>query len=207
MNATEFRELMADTSDADMLPVCLVSEDRPFVCNNDAKWTSFRRALVDGMQGLALGDVRVVGSGRHGFSTRPRARFKAFDDSSDIDVVVVNETIFDQVWIALLVAAYPRLAANRQIGRWNVEGREELFAGWLTPTSIHMDWRILGARGRPLSEFKLKWFNALKLAAGHSTKPHHDITGRLYRTWRHAELYHLFSIAQLRRSLALESAT
>jgi hypothetical protein len=201
MDADEFRELMAGRSDADMLPVCLLAEDRPFVCDDDGKWTAFRQAMVDGVQGLALGDVRVVGSGRHGFSTHPRARFKAFDDDSDIDVVVVNEAIFDKVWISLLVAAYPRLAANREIGRWDVPGREELFAGWLTPTAIHMDWRIIGARGTPLSQFKLRWFNALKLAAGHSTKPHHDITGRLYRTWRHAELYHLYSIGQLRRSL------
>jgi hypothetical protein len=206
MNVADFQDLMASKSDADMLPVCLTSEEKPFVCNDDLKWTAFRQALVDGVKGLTLADVRVVGSGRHGFSTRPRARFKAFGDNSDIDVVVVNETIFDEVWIALLVAAYPRLAANREIGRWNVEGREELFAGWLTPTSIHMDWRILGSRGKPLSEFKLKWFSALKVAAGHSTTPHQDITGRLYRTWRHAELYHLFSIAQLRRSLALESS-
>jgi hypothetical protein len=207
MQADEFRTMMAGAADADLLAACLLSEEKPFVCDDDAKWASFRQALADGVLGLAPGDVRVVGSGRHGFSMRPRAHFKAFGDESDIDVVVVNEAIFDQLWIALLVAAYPRLAANREIGNWDVPGRAELFAGWLTPTSIHMDWSIVGARGTPLSQFKARWFNALKVAAGHSTKPHNDITGRLYRTWRHAELYHLFSIAQLRRSLASESAT
>ena len=30
---------------------------------------------------------------------------------------------------------------------------------------------------------------------------HEDITGRLYRTWEHAELYHLHSLASLRKSL------
>ncbi|MFZ3350450.1 MAG: hypothetical protein WA268_06230 [Xanthobacteraceae bacterium] len=146
MDAAEFRGLMGGRSDVDMLPVCLLSEDRPFVCNDDAKWMAFRQALVDGVPGLAAGDVRVIWSGRHGFSMRPRARFRAFDDSSDIDVVVVNGTIFDEVWIALLVAAYRRLAANRDIGGWSVEGRQELFAGWLTSTSIRMDWPILPFR-------------------------------------------------------------
>lgn len=130
MKPSDFREMLAATSDADMMPVCLMSDETPFVCNDGDKWTAFRQALVDGVEGLTLADVRVVGSGRHGFSTRPRARFKAFGDESDIDVVVVNEAIFDQVWLALLVAAYPRLAANREIGRWDVPaGRSSSPAG------------------------------------------------------------------------------
>ena len=42
----------------DMLPVCLLSEDRPFVCNDDAKWMAFRQALIDRVPGLAAGNVR-----------------------------------------------------------------------------------------------------------------------------------------------------
>jgi hypothetical protein len=201
MKPAEFRAMMAGASDADLLPPCLLSEDVPYICNDDDGWTGFRQELVNGVAGLSIGDIRIVGSARFGFSMKPRNRLRAFTEDSDIDVVVVNEAIFDHVWISLLVAAYPRLAANREIGNWNVPGREELFAGWLTPTAIRMDWTIIGARGAPLSQFKREWFNALKLAAGHSTKPHHDIQGRLYRTWRHAELYHLHSVAQLRRSL------
>jgi hypothetical protein len=201
MRAEEFRAMVIGSADADLLPHCLTSEEKPFVCNDDSKWTAFRQALIDGVEGISAGDIRIVGSGRHGFSMKPRANFRPFSDESDIDVVVVNEKIFDQVWIALLVAAYPRLPANREIGNWHVPGRSELFAGWLTPTAINMDWSIIGPRGAPLSQFKTRWFNALKVAASHSTKPHNDITGRLYRTWRHAELYHLYSIAQLRRSL------
>jgi hypothetical protein len=157
--------------------------------------------MVAGVDGLAVADVRVVGSGRHGFSMKPNSRFRVFNDASDIDVVVVNEQIFDALWILLLQTAYPRLASNRGIGGWDVPARAELYAGWLTPTAVRMDWKIIGRRAAPLIEFKQKWFDALKQAARHATKRHNDITGRLYRTWRHAELYHLFSIAELRRSL------
>ena len=193
--------MLGATADPDLLDVCLRGDDIPFICSDAAGWTAFRGELANGVDGLAEGDIRVVGSARYGFSMKPRNHLREFTDESDIDVVVVNEVLFDQLWIALLEAAYPRLAANREIGRWDVPGRAELFAGWLTPTAIHMDWKILGKRGVPLFEFKQKWFNALKLAARHSNRPHNDIQGRLYRTWRHAELYHLFSIAELRRSL------
>ncbi len=201
MKPNEFREMLRATADPGLLDVCLRSDDVPFICGDAAGWTAFRGEIANGVHGLAEADIRIVGSARHGFSMRPRNHLREFTDESDIDVVVVNEALFDQLWIALLEAAYPRLAVNREIGRWDVPGRAELFAGWLTPTAIHMDWKIIGKRGVPLAEFKGKWFDALKRAARHSNKPHNDIQGRLYRTWRHAELYHLFSIAELRRSL------
>ena len=201
MNRAEFRDMLRTTADPDLLDVCLRADGVPFICKDVAGWTAFRQEMANGVEGLAVGDIRIVGSARLGFSMKPRNHLREFTEESDIDVVVVNETLFDQLWIALLVAAYPRLAVNREIGRWDVPGRAELFAGWLTPTAIHMDWRIVGQRGVPLSHFKRQWFDALKLAARHSIKPHNDIQGRLYRTWRHAELYHLFSISELRRSL------
>jgi hypothetical protein len=201
MKPDKFREMLHATADPDLLDVCLRADDVPFICKDAPGWSAFRQEMARGVDGVAEADIRIVGSARLGFSMRPRNRLREFTEESDIDVGVVNEVLFDWLWIALLVAAYPRMAANRGIGRWDVPGRAELFAGWLTPTAIQMDWKIIGQRGVPLSQFKQKWFDALKQAARHSTKPHNDIQGRLYRTWRHAELYHLFSIAELRRSL------
>ncbi len=201
MKPDEFREMLRTTADAGLLDICLRADDVPFICKDATGWTAFRQEMARGVVGLDERDIRIVGSARLGFSMRPRNHLREFTDESDIDVVVVNAELFDWLWIALLVAAYPRMAGNRGIGGWDVPGRAELFAGWLTPTAIQMDWKIIGQRGVPLSQFKRKWFDALKLAARHSTKRHNDIQGRLYRTWRHAELYHLFSIAELRRSL------
>jgi hypothetical protein len=201
MKQDEFREMLRVTADVGLLDLCLRADDVPFICKDAAGWTAFRQEIARGFDGLAETDIRIVGSARLGFSMRPRKHLQDFTDESDIDVVVVNETLFDWLWIALLVAAYPRLYANRGIGGWDVPGRTELFAGWLTPTAVRMDWSIIGQRGLPVFQFKQKWFDALKLAARYSNKPHNDIQGRLYRTWRHAELYHLHSIAELRQSL------
>lgn len=201
MRPSEFRDLLKENGDADLLDVCLRRDEVPFICADAASWSEFRKAMVQEVAGLAAPDIRIVGSARFGFSMKPRNHLRAFTEDSDIDVVVVSDALFDQLWVALLTAAYPRLAATREIGKWDMPGRQELFAGWLTPTAIHMDWKIIGQRGVPLFQFKQRWFSALKLAARHAARPHHDVQGRLYRTWQHAELYHLHSIAQLRRSL------
>jgi hypothetical protein len=115
MAPDEFKTMLAQRADTDLLPVCLNADDAPFICAAPDKWAAFRKKLTGGVDGLSPGDIRVVGSGRHGFSMKPRAGFKVFDDDSDIDVAVVNETVFDQVWLALLVAAYPRYHSNQRI--------------------------------------------------------------------------------------------
>ena len=67
---------------------------------------------------------------------------------------------------------------------------------------IKLDVTIFGPKAKPVLDFNLQWFNALKQASRHFPRRHEDITGRLYRTWRHAELYHLHSLAALRKELA-----
>src|SRR5581483_7189643 len=199
MRSAEFRSLMSTTKDSDLLDVCLRNQDVPFVIGSKAAWDDFRGALVFALP-LSQDDIRIVGSARLGFSLKPRNNLRRFRVTSDIDVVVVNEPLFDWLWIALLTAASPRHAVFRGAGRWDQPGRSELFAGWLTPLLVHMDRKILGAKAAPIFEFKTKWFNALKEAARHPAKRHRDINGRLYRTWQHAELYHLHSLSELRTS-------
>jgi hypothetical protein len=200
MLSAEFRTLMSTSRDADLLDLCLRSEDVPFVIGSEGAWNSFRDALVN-LLPISRADIRIVGSARLGFSLKPRNNLRRFRDDSDIDVVVVNAQLFDWLWIALLAAAYPRNALFRGAGGWGATGRSELYAGWLSPLLVHMDWQILGTKAAPVFEFKTTWFNALKEAARYPIRRHQDISGRLYRTWRHAELYHLNSLAELRASL------
>ncbi|MGH6753555.1 MAG: hypothetical protein ACRERC_08960, partial [Candidatus Binatia bacterium] len=72
------------------------------------------------------------------------------------------------------------------------------------PQGIHLDMTIYGEKARPVLEFRTRWFNALKRASRHPPRRHQDVTGRLYRSWRHAELYHLDSLVALGRSLTGE---
>jgi len=133
---------------------------------------------------------------------KPGRNLKSFSDTSDIDVVIVNNELFDRLWIALLEAAYPREWIPQRLGGWLRARRKELYTGWLTPLEIKLDIEIFGPKAKPVLDFNAQWFNALKQASRHPPRRHEDVTGRLYRTWRHAELYHLNSLSALRRELA-----
>jgi len=202
MTSEEFRDLLQRHSELQLLDSCLHDDRAPYVFEpRPETWDTFRDELVSGL-GVSRADIRVVGSGRFGFSMKPGHSLKAFGDTSDIDVVIVNADLFDRLWLALLEAAYPRAPITNKLGGWLGRRRNELYTGWLTPLEIRLDSKIVGARAKPVADFNSRWFNTLKQAARYPPRRHEDITSRLYRTWRHAELYHLSSLAALRKALA-----
>lgn len=164
------------------------------------RWGNFRDHLANECGG-SPDEIRIVGSGRFGFSMKPGHNLRAFSDASDIDVIIVNSRLFDDLWLWILDAAYPRGSNMERLGDWLQARRREVYTGWLTPLEIKLDHTIVGTKAKPVLDFNARWFNALKEAARYSPRRHENINGRLYRTWRHAELYHVNSLAALRRSL------
>jgi hypothetical protein len=202
MTSDEFRQLLDEQTDTQLLEPCLHDERPPYVFETKpAAWDTFRDELVDSL-GVTRGEIRIVGSGRLGFSLKPGHNLKLFRDTSDIDVVIVNADLFDHLWFSVLQAAYPRSPVTEIIGGWIAARRNEVYTGWLTPLEIKLDAKVFGTRAKPVLDFNSRWFNALKKASQHPPRRHEDVTGRLYRTWQHAELYHLNSLAALRKTLA-----
>src|SRR5690606_36542276 len=149
--------------------------------------------------GSASDRLRVVGSGRLGFSMKPMANLRLFSDTSDIDLLVVDEYKFDDLWEMLLSSAYPRPPIN--VSGWLRSRQKELYTGWLTPLDIRLDRRIYGPKVDPILSLVHTWFETLKVSSALVVKSHEKINARLYRTWRHAELYHAHSISALRKSI------
>ena len=201
MTADEFRALTGEKTDRELLQMCLQDDTMPYVFEpKPLAWNTFREEIVSQL-GISPGDIRIVGSGRLGFSMRPGRNLARFTDRSDIDVLIVNPEAFDELWLSLLSAVYPRPPMTDKFGGWLKERRNEVYTGWITPLGIHIDMSIFGNKAKRVLDFKTRWFNALKRASQHPPRRHEDVTGRLYRTWRHAELYHLDSLAALRKSL------
>ena len=201
MEAEEFRDLLHERTDDQLLDTCLRDEVTPFVFESQAsRWDSFREEVAAGLQVDRAG-IRIVGSARLGFSLKPGLGLRHFLDTSDIDVVVVDAAAFDRLWVALLAAAYPRPPHTERIGGWLRRRTNEVYTGWLSPLDVRLDVKIFGAKARPVLDINARWFDTLKKAARHPPRRHEDITGRLYRSWEHAELYHLHSLAALRKSL------
>jgi hypothetical protein len=202
MTSDEFRQLLKQQSDSQLLEPCLHDDRPPFVFEPKPEaWDTFRDELVARL-GVTRSEIRIVGSGRFGFSMKPGLNLRGFRDTSDIDVIIVDPEMFDHLWLSILNAAYPRPPISTKLGGWLETRRNELYTGWLTPLKIRLDVKIFGAKAKPVLDFNARWFDTLKKASQHPPRRHEDITGRLYRTWRHAELYHLNSLAVLRRTLA-----
>jgi hypothetical protein len=201
MKADDFRALAEEKTDKELLQTCLQDDITPYVFEpKPMAWNTFRDEIASQL-GVSHGDIRIVGSGRLGFSMKPWKNLARFTDTSDIDVVIVSSDAFDELWLSLLQAAYPRQPMTEKLGGWLKDRRNEVYTGWITPVEIHIDNRIYGEKARPVLDFKTRWFNALKRASQHPPRRHEDVKGRLYRTWQHAELYHLNSLAALRKSL------
>ncbi|SRR6266496_4597109 len=204
MTPAEFRELLESTSDEGLLPHVLHNDITPYVFGSRTdNWNDFRSEIANDL-GIQGADVRVIGSARLGFSLKPGTNLRKYSDSSDVDVIVINANLFDYVWTALLEAVYPRYPATEWVGGWLRQRRDEIYTGWITPLEIRVDKKIFGAKAEPVLSFSARWFRLLKHASNFITRRHEDISGRLYRSLDHATLYHLNSLAALRRSLSVQ---
>ena len=118
MKAQDFRQALDAQTDEELIGPCLHEEIIPFVFEpKPMSWDTFRDEFVSRLQ-VSRSDIRIVGSARFGFSMKPDRNLKSFEDKSDIDVVIVNERMFDQLWHALLAAAYPRPPVTSKLGGW-----------------------------------------------------------------------------------------
>lgn len=199
MSPDDFRALLDASTDAEVASVCLNTEEIPYVFDSNRNaWNSFKQSIAS--LGAIESEICVIGSARFGFSLKPSNNFRKFQDTSDIDVLVVDEHLFDSLWISLLQAAYPRPPV--QVTAAIKEHQKTLYTGWLIPSNLRFDMALSGHRIRAALDFKAAWFDAFKRAAANAVLRHEDVTGRLYRTRKHAELYLTNSISELRRSLS-----
>lgn len=202
MTSDEFRKLLETRTDEELLEPCLREDEVPYVFEPDPNsWDYFRHRLVSDL-GVTPNDIRIVGSGRFGFSMKPKYELRSFRDESDIDVLIVNAELFDQLWITLLRAAYPRKELAYRLGGWLQRRREDLYTGWITPRDIQIDIKIVGIKAKAILEIRTRWFNALQSASRYPPRRHAGVRARLYRTWRHADMYHLHGLAELRNSIS-----
>ncbi len=152
-----------------------------------------------------LGDSTIViGSARTGFSLSPDSAFRQFSDESDIDVLIVDQRIFDEIWSILLKWHYPRRLRGLQgvDNTWGTRRRRELYWGWFLPDKIRYEGLSFPDVLKPLRDISTTWFNAFKSLSRLSQFSRRDVSGRLYRTWDHARLYQVDGLRQIKEVLS-----
>ena len=144
-------------------------------------------------------NIVIVGSAQVGFSLSPDNFPRSFTADSDIDVVVVDERLFDSVWHTLLQWHYPRrFTLPDGDWKWTTARRKELYWGWFVPDKIRFNGLSLPAALKPLRDCSTLWFNTFRSLGRFPEFSRREVNGRLYRSWEHVHMYHSEGLRQIR---------
>jgi hypothetical protein len=128
--------------------------------------------------------VIVVGSAKLGFSLSPKKRYRRFNDSSDIDVVIVSSELFDSIWKSVY-----NLVQEKVYWETFESFKEYLFIGWIRPDLLP-----------PSNQFKLAndWWEYFRQLTSSGLFGNYKINGALYKDWEFLEGYHLNNIENIK---------
>jgi hypothetical protein len=114
--------------------------------------------------------------------------------------MIVNQRLFDMIWTTMLRWHYPRRVDRlpNVDWAWVRERRHDLYWGWFRPDRIRYDGLSFSPVLYPLRDLSTQWFNAFRSLSRYPELADRDVSGRLYRTWEHAHLYHGDGLRQIR---------
>ena len=180
-----------------------IFQDAPYVFRDRPQALKILKQHLYTALKLSEENIVVVGSAQIGFSLNPDNFPRQFSDESDIDILTVDEVLFDKIWMTLLEWQYPlRLSKlGKVLGEWARFRRKEIYYGWLVPSEIKYEGLSLPDMLKPLRDISTSWFNAFQSLSLHPEFASRDVSGRLYRTWEHALRYHVEGLRQIRESI------
>jgi hypothetical protein len=182
----------------------LLAENTPFVFRDSAQGYALLRGHISESLSVDSTSVCIIGSALTGFSMSPDNYSRAFGETSDIDVLVVSERLFDAAWSTILKWHYPRRGRRLDTPdrQWMSDRRREVYWGWFVPDRIRYRGLSRPAALDPLRDFSARWFQTFRGLSVHPELSTRDVNGRLYRTWAHAVLYHANGLSQIKSQIS-----
>lgn len=163
----------------------------PFVFRDRPEDSELLFQHLSGKLRIRRDDWTIIGSAKTGFSVAPEKYGQPFRAESDIDVVIVSENLFDAIWLDLLRFPRYRLRQLRDSDQDRVRRHEyEVYWGRVWPHQL-----------LSVSSKAVGWIDAFRSTSQIPQLAYHEIRGRLYRTWEHAHIYHLYGLRHLARRL------
>ncbi len=135
--------------------------------------------------------IAIVGSASLGFSLNPDKSFKAFDDSSDVDVAVVSYRFFESAWDHLRRLGAQKLAMS-------VPGQNAVKAhqtNYVFNGTIATDFIL------EYLPFAAQWLPAFAYMSGLQPTEGRDIRARIYRDFDSLREYQLRGVVAARAHL------
>lgn len=112
--------------------------------------------------------VFMVGSAKLGFSIKPERRFMTFCDKSDIDIVLVCQSLFEEIWQEIF-------SFERNGGYWPkmLEFKKYHFQGWIRPDKLPLE---------PSFSRTKQWWDFFEDISGNGGFGPYKIRGGLYHS-------------------------
>ena len=146
----------------------------------------------------------AVGSAKLGFSVHPDKFPRPFGPSSDIDIAVIDERLFDRIWHAIIDWHYPRKSESLpQTDRdWVRQRRRDIYWGLFHPDKIRYHGLTFPQALVPLRDISTSWFDTFRSVSLSAGLTAHDVSGRLYRSWEHILKYQAAGLRRIRATIA-----
>lgn len=162
----------------------------PVVFNGDEnKYFDFRNRIANKFN-VNYQEVFIVGSSKLGFSYLKNTEFTL---ESDVDVVIVNESLFDKYHTAIADYQYEldRFIQTITVGEMNQYDKfmKYFIKGWMRPDYIPTSFNIELLRN--------EWFQYFRaISNGKSEVGNYQVNGGLFKSMVYFEKYHLQGITR-----------
>jgi hypothetical protein len=159
----------------------------PAFALDDNRHYSLRQTVADYFR-VDYPHVFMVGSAKLGFSIKPSRRFKPFYDRSDIDIVIVSQDLFEEIW-------HEVFRFERNGGYWPkmADFKSYHFQGWIRPDKLPLE---------PSFTLTRKWWDFFERLSGAGSYGPYKIRGGLYYSRSFFESYQQICFDQCRNEVS-----
>ncbi|MBK8915086.1 MAG: hypothetical protein IPM64_10900 [Phycisphaerales bacterium] len=215
--ADQFKELILQLDTHQILAKVFLLEGTPYVFENSPmRYIVFKEQVADRFD-IGSQDVCIVGSAKLGFSPSPHQYGKPFAETSDVDVVIISNSLFDlgsRELFAWLDQQGPALHLVRPHLTKQAAKKQD------APVVELSVWKLVK---EAIRNYKYQNFNPGLLPGSHPLRRDFfekiastagiflaleprvfvsKIRGRVFRTWRAAEDYYTNTLRQVKEAEA-----
>ncbi len=173
-------------SDTEIIRMNLL-HGNPYIYSDDEKNYFYLKQEVANYFNVSTTKIIMVGSAKLGFSIAPKKLWNNFSEESDIDIVVISETIFDEYWKDLLDFNINVKARSEAEDKMYRDFLEYFLKGWIRPDLFPFTYSK-----------KNDWFEFFK-SISYGRYGNYKIAGAIFRNEYFFEKYHSRNINKLRR--------
>jgi hypothetical protein len=151
-----------------------------------SEYNSFK-LYISNVLNMHYNDIAIAGSAKLGFSINPKKDFKIFNESSDIDIIIISHKLFIKFWNSYLQDSINFYIRDYDHVCSAIFKRFIIFNGFTLSNDVYADWERLTNGFEKNLQLRFKISN--------------EIHYRIFDSWDAAEIYYLKSLDDCRAKL------